>query len=80
MSYRGKTVPVWIRRLRQTFRQQQWPEEAHARSHVWQAISVQTVRQVVHTSQLFKETHEGEHLIRLTVILRSQMKKSSECI
>ncbi len=71
LSFRRKTVPVWIRRLWQAFRQQQWPEEAHARSHVWQAISVQTVRQVLHSSQLLKKTHEGENSNHLTAIFCS---------
>lgn len=51
-----------VRGLRQKVREQQRPKEAHARSHVGQALPVQDVRQVLHTPQLPKKTHEGKGL------------------
>lgn len=60
LSCRRETVPVWVWGMRQKICKQQRPKETHARSHVGQAISLQNVRQVLHTSQLSTKTHEGK--------------------
>ncbi len=49
-----------FRRLRQALCEQQRQEKAHARAHIWQAIYLQSVWQVLYTPQLSQETHEGK--------------------
>lgn len=54
---------MWVWGLRQKVCKQQRPKETHACSHVGQALSLQNVWQVLHTSQLPTETHEGKYVV-----------------